>query len=76
MRKNMKEWWYFQIFLLKTCMFLFCFLLFFAVAAVRFFKKFYSFIHMCIHYLGHFSPLTPDPSLSLASGQNLFWPYL
>jgi hypothetical protein len=25
---------------------------------------YYSFIHMCIHFLGHFSPLSPSPTLS------------
>jgi hypothetical protein len=29
-----------------------------------FFFFFYSFIHMCIHCLGHFSPLLPFPTLS------------
>jgi hypothetical protein len=27
----------------------------------------YSFIHMCIHYLGHHSPHAPFPSLPLPS---------
>jgi hypothetical protein len=40
----------------------------------------YSFIHMCIHCLGYFSPLCPSPSLSpppsLTSRKNLFCPYL
>jgi hypothetical protein len=39
-----------------------------------------SFIHMCIHCLGHFSPLHPTPpsplNLPLASRQNLFCPFL
>jgi hypothetical protein len=33
---------------------------------------FYSFIHMCIHCLGHFSPLPPtslSPSLPLLPGK-------
>jgi hypothetical protein len=42
----------------------------------------YSFIHMCIHCLGHISPLLPAPHpvtitpISLASSQNLFSPLL
>jgi hypothetical protein len=36
---------------------------------------FYSFIQMCIYCLGHFTPLSPDPTLShpplLSSSQNL-----
>jgi hypothetical protein len=39
----------------------------------------YSFIHMCIHCLGHLSPLPPVPSPSshpLTSRQNLFCPLL
>jgi hypothetical protein len=53
---------------LRTCTmlflnFFFCFFL-------------YSLIYMCIHCLGHLSPLPPILSLSLASRQNLFCPYL
>jgi hypothetical protein len=44
------------------------------------FLFFYSFIHMCIHCLGHFSPLYPTLSLSqhphLASRQSLFCPFI
>jgi hypothetical protein len=38
----------------------------------------YSFIHMCIHYLGHFSPLPPAPHSPhpLTSRQKLFCPFL
>jgi hypothetical protein len=40
----------------------------------------YSFIHMCIHCLGHLSPLPSGSSLppatTLASRQNLFFPLL
>jgi hypothetical protein len=39
----------------------------------------YSFIHICIHCLGHFSPLPltlPSPHHPLASRQNLFCPFL
>jgi hypothetical protein len=35
-----------------------------------------SFIHMCMHRLGHFSPLSPAPSLFPTSRQNLFCPFL
>jgi hypothetical protein len=28
----------------------------------QFFKNFYSFIHVCIHCLGHFSPMPPTTS--------------
>jgi hypothetical protein len=40
----------------------------------------YAFIHMCIHCMGHFSHLSPGPTLSpnttLPSRQNLFCSYL
>jgi hypothetical protein len=37
---------------------------------------FYSFIHMCIHCLGHFSSLPPiTTSCPLTLKQNLFCPY-
>jgi hypothetical protein len=32
--------------------------------AFLFICLFYSFIHMCVHCLGHFSPLPPAPTLS------------
>jgi hypothetical protein len=38
-------------------------------------KPFFSFIHMCIHCLGHFSPMT-SPLTLLTSRQNLFCPLL
>jgi hypothetical protein len=48
--------------------------------AFLFFIILYSFIHMCIHCLGHFSPLPPAPLFSpphpLTSRQSLFCPYL
>jgi hypothetical protein len=40
---------------------------------------FFSFIHMCIQCLGHFSPLPlppPSPPYTLATRQKLFCPYL
>jgi hypothetical protein len=46
----------------------------------KFLGIFYSFIHMCIHCLGRFSPLSPAPSFSpqhsLASRHNLSCLYL
>jgi hypothetical protein len=40
----------------------------------------YAFIHMCIHCLGHLSPLSPTPHplppIPLTSRQNLFCPLL
>jgi hypothetical protein len=45
-----------------------------------FFLFYCSFIHMCIHCLGHFSPLPPTSTLSpqtpVASRYNLFCPYV
>jgi hypothetical protein len=39
----------------------------------------YSFIHLCIHCWGHFSPLhrllPPSSSIPIASRQNLFCPF-
>jgi hypothetical protein len=37
---------------------------------------FYSFIHMCIRCLGHFSPAPHQHPLPLTSSQNLFYLYL
>jgi hypothetical protein len=61
-----------------------CSLIFFFVTLPKFY--FFSFIHMCIQCLGHFSPLPPTPSHTyptppslphlLATTQKLFCPYL